>query len=40
MRKEALIFVLSAVISTYTCGIIAVVGLFLFGFGWLVFGDD
>jgi hypothetical protein len=40
MRKESLMFVGSAIASIYVAGAIAVVGLFIFGFTWLVYGDD
>lgn len=40
MRKEALLFAGSTLISVYLCGITAAIGLFIFGFAWLVSGGD
>jgi len=40
MRKESLMFVGSVIASVYMAGAIATAGLFVFGFVWLVYGDD
>lgn len=40
MRKEALMFVGSTVISIVLFGIASVPALFIFGFAWLVVGND
>jgi len=40
MRKESLMFVGAAIASLYIAGAFSVVGLFIFGFTWLIYGDD
>jgi hypothetical protein len=40
MRKESLMFAGSAIASIYFVGAASIVGLFVFGFVWLIYGDD
>lgn len=40
MRKEALIFVGATIATILVAGAIGTAGLFVYGFAWLVYGDD
>ena len=40
MRKESLMFVSSIVATVFLAGAVGTVGLFVFGFAWLLLGDD